>query len=504
MRNGTVLGAVCGLVASGVLIGGMSLMEPSSEPPAAIAPEGPSDDRPEPLGRARSDEVPDSQGRRLSVPSEPELGASFGASSVVRAPGVGPTNPPDERSAAPAPADRTAAPDGPGAARSTVALPSGSEFNRPPEDRAIAPPAAAPAPSLAPAVRSPLVARQFPEAPRAETRTSSAPRAGDVVGFAGDPASGRAPVVPVGPAETAPRPSTEARVPEPDVEPAAAIDDRPPTETDASSSNARGPEETLVASSRSERSDAAGPTTRMGVARPVVSDDGFTKGTAGPARARLATQAIPFDDPDGRPLMSIVLLDGPVEEATRAGLDALDLPLTFAVDPARADVSDTARRHREAGHEVAMLGHALVADGTAEEAEIATDAALRAIPQALAVVVETVGSSGDGKQLDALLPLLQRAGMGFVVSSSGAETDLDVAADDVPTRSVDRTVARDATAAALMQELDRAASDAERSGSALVVGPVSPKMLWALRTWSERSRAGRVALAPLSAVLGAR
>ena len=503
MRNGTVLGAVCGLVASGVLIGGMSLMEPSAEPPAALAPEDPSDGRPDPRDEARGSEVPDGQGRRLSVPAEPDLGASFGASSVGRAPDVAPATAPVEEPATPAPADRTDVSDEPGAARDTVALPSASEFNRAPEDRAIAPPAATPAPTPSLAVQSPLVARQSPDAPRAETLSSSAPRAGEVAGFAGDPASGSAPALPAGPAETAPRPSAEARVPEPDVEPAASIDSRPPAESYGRSSTARVPEEIVDASTLPERPDAVSQATRMGVARPVASEDEPTEGTAGPAQDRLATQAVPFDDPEGRPMLSVVLIDGPVEEATRAGLDALDLPLTFAVDPARANASVAARRHREAGHEVALLGGALFADGTVDGVAIATDAALRAIPQALAVVDESVDSPKDGKPLDASLPLLQEAGMGFVGPPSEADSGEAVAANIVPARAVDLTVDRDATAATLMQELDRAASDAERSGAALLVGPVSPKMLWALRTWSDRNRSGRVALAPLSAVLRA-
>ncbi|WP_299813190.1 hypothetical protein [uncultured Jannaschia sp.] len=226
MRNGTVLGVICGLLASGILIGSVSLMEPRSEPSIPAASDAAPLEQPE-QGETRNPQALDRADRRLSVPEEPDVGASFGAAPVGRVE----DRDQGDGSAGPLAANGPAAADlkeAPTDARDAVALPGASEFNRPPEDRAVAPPTAASAPNATPAAQAPAVPGASPEAPRAQTRSGAAPRAGEVTGFAGDPALEPAPTVPTDATETAPRPMAEARVSVPEAEPAASMDKRPP------------------------------------------------------------------------------------------------------------------------------------------------------------------------------------------------------------------------------------------------------------------------------------
>lgn len=227
MRNGTMLGAICGLLACGVLISGASLMKapPGAPGPEARpgAPQGGAtlqEDARDPIGSDGAD-------RRLSVPSDPDVGASFGASSIGRIPAdpspadmaFEPVDPPGS-----APVDMT---DTPARARATVALSDASEFNRPPEDRVIAPPTEATAPNPASAADAPAVARPSSEMPRAETRSGAAPRVGSVSGFADDPAAGQAPNVPGRAVEAVPKTAARPSVSMPDTEPAASVNDAP-------------------------------------------------------------------------------------------------------------------------------------------------------------------------------------------------------------------------------------------------------------------------------------
>src|SRR5690606_610894 len=64
--------------------------------------------------------------------------------------------------------------------------------------------------------------------------------------------------------------------------------------------------------------------------------------------------AAPFDNPEARALMAIVLID----DADAIGIEALSAfpyPLTFAVDPAAPDAAEKMARHRAAGFEVVAL-----------------------------------------------------------------------------------------------------------------------------------------------------
>ncbi len=189
---------------------------PEARPGARQGGATPREDARDPIGSDGAD-------RRLSVPSDPDVGASsIGRIPVDPSPAdmaIEPVDPPGS-----APVDMT---DTPARARATVALPDASEFNRPPEDRVIAPPTEATAPYPASASDAPAVARPSSEMPRAEMRSGAAPRVVSVSGFADDPAAGQAPNVPGRAVEAVPTTTARPSVSMPDAEPAASVDVAP-------------------------------------------------------------------------------------------------------------------------------------------------------------------------------------------------------------------------------------------------------------------------------------
>jgi hypothetical protein len=68
-----------------------------------------------------------------------------------------------------------------------------------------------------------------------------------------------------------------------------------------------------------------------------------------------------FNNPQGKPVFAIVLIDRGDPGLDRAALAALPLPVTFVLDPTLPDVAGLANGCIAAGQEVAMLATAIPA-----------------------------------------------------------------------------------------------------------------------------------------------
>ena len=211
----------------------------------------------------------------------------------------------------------------------------------------------------------------------------------------------------------------------------------------------------------------------------------------------LADNAAPFDR-DGRPLFSVVLVDDGTGVAPDA-LAGLDLPVSFALDPAAADAAERAARYREAGHEVVLLADALpVTD--ARDLEVAFAGAVQALPMATAVL-----DAPDRRLARArgALPALAETGLGLVVHPVGLGAELrEAEAQGIAAARLYRVLDdADQQAPVIARYLDRATFEAARDGSVIVVGRARPETVTALLSWALGDRALTVQPAPLSAVL---
>ncbi|MEO0634170.1 MAG: divergent polysaccharide deacetylase family protein, partial [Pseudomonadota bacterium] len=217
--------------------------------------------------------------------------------------------------------------------------------------------------------------------------------------------------------------------------------------------------------------------------------------------------AVPFENPDAKPLMSIVLMDtgadltsGPVGVAA---LRSFPYPLTFAVDALSDDAAARAAEYRAQGFEV-MTSIDLPAGATASDAEVTLSVALGRMPEIVGVLEGTGTGLQESRDVsDQISEALLASGHGLVLQSKGLNTAQKLALrDGVPAGLVFRDFDAEAqTPTVIRRFLDQAAFRAGQEGGVIMLGRLRPDTISALLLWGLQDRAQRVALAPVSAAL---
>ncbi|MDE4096338.1 polysaccharide deacteylase family 2 protein [Phaeobacter gallaeciensis] len=212
----------------------------------------------------------------------------------------------------------------------------------------------------------------------------------------------------------------------------------------------------------------------------------------------------PFAGSDGRPLMSIVLID----DETSVGAEALvdfPYPLSFAIDPEDPRATEKMAARRAAGFEVLILSD-LPREAMPQDAETAMEVWLDRVPQALGILegVET-GVQGNRPLADQVSDVARTGGYGLVLQNSGLNTVQKLALrDGVPSGVVFRDFdGAGQNPRAIRRFLDQAAFRAGQEGAVIMLGRLQPDTISALLLWGLQDRASRVALAPVSASLRA-
>ncbi|KIC22568.1 polysaccharide deacteylase family 2 protein [Leisingera sp. ANG-Vp] len=231
-----------------------------------------------------------------------------------------------------------------------------------------------------------------------------------------------------------------------------------------------------------------------------------TPSPAGLAESRpFADFAEPFANPDGRPLMSIVLID----DAGAVGAEALaefPYPLSFAIDPEDPEAATKMAARRSAGFEVLLLAD-LPRSASPQDAETALEVWRGKLPEAVAILegVES-GVQGNRPLADQVSAVAASAGFGLVTQNSGLNTVQKLALrDGVPAGVVFRDFdGAGQNPRAIRRFLDQAAFRAGQEGAVIMLGRLRPDTISALLIWGLQDRASRVALAPVSASLEAK
>jgi len=232
------------------------------------------------------------------------------------------------------------------------------------------------------------------------------------------------------------------------------------------------------------------------------AESGADTGAAAPAGPPIKANAEAFDNPDDRPLMSIVLID----DADGIGAEALadfPYPLSFAVNPTDPDAAEKMARHRAAGFEVVALVD-LPDDATAQDAEVNLSVWLGDLPQVVALMEGTgTGIQGNRDLSDHVTAIVSDRELGLIMQSRGLNTAFKLAArDNVPAALVFRDFdGAGQTPAVMRRFLDQAAFRAGQQGGVIMLGRLRPDTISALLLWGLQDRASRVALAPVSAIL---
>ncbi|WP_027259016.1 divergent polysaccharide deacteylase family protein [Leisingera aquimarina] len=214
--------------------------------------------------------------------------------------------------------------------------------------------------------------------------------------------------------------------------------------------------------------------------------------------------AEPFDNPEDRPLMSIVLID----DEGAVGAEALaefPYPLSFAIDPEDPQAASKMAARRAAGFEVLMLAD-LPRSASPQDAETALEVWRSKLPEAMAILegIET-GVQGNRPLADQVAAAAASAGYGLVTQNSGLNTVQKLALrDGVPAGIVFRDFdGAGQNPRAIRRFLDQAAFRAGQEGAVIMLGRLRPDTISALLIWGLQDRAARIALAPVSASLEA-
>ena len=235
---------------------------------------------------------------------------------------------------------------------------------------------------------------------------------------------------------------------------------------------------------------------------PTVGED--TEVAVAPKPFEVNAEA--FAGREGKPLMSVVLIDdgrAPVDKTMFAGVP---FPLSIAINTLSKDATAREATYREMGIEtLAMID--IPAMAAPADVEVAMGAHLKAMPGAVAVLEGT----GDGLQgaralSDQVTKVVLASGHGMVLFPNGLDTVRKLASrEGIPAATVFRDFDGNGQSAAVIQRfLDQAAFKADREGGVIMVGRVREETLSALMVWRLQDRASTVSLAPVSAVLRAK
>ena len=235
-----------------------------------------------------------------------------------------------------------------------------------------------------------------------------------------------------------------------------------------------------------------------------TTDESAPPAPQGPA---IVAHAVPFENAEDKPLMSIVLIDSGVDltggPVGLAALRSFPHALTFAVDASLPDANARMTNYREEGFEVMALVD-LPQGATPADVEVTVSAALNAVPEAVALMEGTGnGVQVDNETGDQISQAVLASGHGLVLQSKGLNTiQKQAVRDGVPAGLVFRDFdSADQKPNVIRRFLDQAAFRAGQEGGVIMVGRVRSDTISALLLWGLQDRAERVALAPISAVL---
>ena len=218
----------------------------------------------------------------------------------------------------------------------------------------------------------------------------------------------------------------------------------------------------------------------------------------------IARFAAPFENPDNKPLVAILLIDSGAPDLDRAGLAALPFPVSFALDPLDPATPGHAALYRAAGREVVMLVTGLPQGAQPSDVEVAFQSMAQNLPEAVAVMDLASGGFQNDRPLASLVvPVVQAQGRGLVTWNAGLN-----AADQVARRAdlAATTIFRDLAAGgtdrfSLRRTLERVLFKAGQEGRVAVATEATPEIVAGLLEWSIEGRGATVALAPLTAIL---
>ena len=235
----------------------------------------------------------------------------------------------------------------------------------------------------------------------------------------------------------------------------------------------------------------------------VGSDGGAEAAPAATAPRPVVANAEPLENPEGKPVMAIVLVDVGDTSVDPDALSGFPYPLSIAVSTLDPEVGEKAAMYRAKGFEVLAMVD-IPGAATASDVEVALSAHLSVMPEAVGVM-EGLGDGLQGTKVvsDQVAGMLAQSGHGLVMFPKGLNTAQKLAAKDgVPSATVFRDFDGKGQSAVVMRRfLDQAAFKAGQEDGVIMLGRLREETVAALLVWGLQDRARTVALAPVSAAL---
>lgn len=213
--------------------------------------------------------------------------------------------------------------------------------------------------------------------------------------------------------------------------------------------------------------------------------------------------AAAFENPEDKPLMSIILLDDGIMKGADSALKTLPFPVTVVLDPSTPDVGAKMAAYRAAGIEVGVRS-ALPAGASASYVQIAFEASFGTLNETVLLFdAGTGGMQNDRAVTEQAMSILAKDGRGLVSVSSGLnsamrEADKAGVAAGIIFRDLD---GQGQDARNIRRFMDQAAFRARQESGVILLARIRPDTISALQLWGTANRAGQVALAPASAIL---
>lgn len=208
-----------------------------------------------------------------------------------------------------------------------------------------------------------------------------------------------------------------------------------------------------------------------------------------------------FENADGKPVMSIVLIDTGEASFDMEALVSFPYPLSIAVSTLDPQAAEKSADYRGRGFEVlAMID--IPTDATASDVEQAMQAHL-SVSDVFVGVIEGLneGLQSSKEISDQVALALRDSGHGLLMFPNGLNTAQKLAAKEgVPSSTVFRDFDdKGQTAVVMRRFLDQAAFKAGQENGVVLVGRLRDEAISALLLWALQDRAGTVAMAPVSA-----
>lgn len=234
----------------------------------------------------------------------------------------------------------------------------------------------------------------------------------------------------------------------------------------------------------------------------VVEEEVTEETKDGPALQRFASA---FENPDGSPVISVVLLHVGTQPLGSDVLLALPAHVSFAVDANAANVAGTAQAYRDAGREVVLVP-SLPEGAAPQDVEQAMQVNLSKVPEAVAIM-DISGSNfqSDRSAVRQVVDVVSDTGHGLITFPRGLNTaHQEAQRANVPTGLIFRDVDGDnESQEEIRRALDRAAFRARQNEGVILVGTTSDTTIAAIVEWALGNRAASVSIAPISTALDA-